>query len=284
MPRCGGRIPEFHVAPARQAELQHLPPVGHEGAPGRPHRVERYESGGEVVAHHLVGAAAEEEVARQDRRVVGGGGQEHAGGSSAVIRPPAEREDGAQVDDREAGEHRRHGEEHGQPRAGGDPAEPARVDAGFGRVQGSGSQQQQRRHHEVERELVHDVGALEDLIETGLRSTARCCGRRRHRQANSVRVCSPASRRVASLRPRSAGLPALTPAPRTLGQTDSCRRCPPIHPLHVVVDVLSRMTLYDQRRVMTSDRRRGGGGRGPARRLLVIIRGSPGRPATRSLP
>ena len=65
-----------------------------------------------------------------------------------------------------------------------------------------------------------------------------------HRQANSVRVCAPASRRVASLRPRSAGLTALTPAPRTLVQTGSCRRCSLIHPLHVVVDVPSRMTLF----------------------------------------
>ena len=39
------------------------------------------------------------------------------------------------------------------------------------------------------------------LTETGLGSTARCCGRRRHRQANSVRVCSPTSRRVACLKP-----------------------------------------------------------------------------------
>ena len=61
---------------------------------------------------------------------------------------------------------------------------------------------------------------------------------------NSVRVCSPTSRRVASLRPRSAGRTALTPAPRTLVQTGSCRRCSLIHPLHVVVDVPSRMTLF----------------------------------------
>ena len=81
------------------------------------------------------------------------------------------------------------------------------------------------------------------LTETGLGSTARCRGRRRHRQANSVRVCSPTSRRVASLRPRSAGLTALTPAPPPLVQTGSCRRCSLIHPLHVVVDVPSRMTL-----------------------------------------
>ena len=88
------------------------------------------------------------------------------------------------------------------------------------------------------------VAEREELTETGLGSTARCCGRRRHRQANSVRVCSPTSRRVASLRPRSAGLTALTPAPRTLVQTGSCRRCSLIHPLHVVVDVPSRMTLF----------------------------------------
>ena len=88
------------------------------------------------------------------------------------------------------------------------------------------------------------VAEREELTETGLGSTARCRGRRRHRQANSVRVCSPTSRRVASLRPRSAGLTALTPAPRTLVQTGSCRRCALIHPLHVVVDVPSRMTLF----------------------------------------
>ena len=43
-------------------------------------------------------------------------------------------------------------------------------------------------------------------------------GRRRHRRASSVGVCSPASRRLAALGPRSAGLPALTLAPRTLVQ------------------------------------------------------------------
>ena len=59
------------------------------------------------------------------------------------------------------------------------------------------------------------VAEREEPTETGLGSTARCCGRRLHRQANSVRVCSPTSRRVASLRPRSAGLTALTSAPRT---------------------------------------------------------------------
>ena len=92
--------------------------------------------------------------------------------------------------------------------------------------------------------LATGVAEREEPTETRLGSTARCCGRRRHRQANSVRVCSPTSRRVASLRPRSAGLTALTPAPRTLVQTGSCRRCSLIHPLHVVVDVLSRMTLF----------------------------------------
>ena len=37
----------------------------------------------------------------------------------------------------------------------------------------------------------------------------------------SMTVCSPASRRVASLRPRFAGLTALTPAART-GQNVMC--------------------------------------------------------------
>ena len=67
------------------------------------------------------------------------------------------------------------------------------------------------------------VAEREELKETGLGSTARCCGLRRHRQANSVRVCSPTSRRV---------------------QPGSCRQCPLIHPLHVVVAVLSRMTPF----------------------------------------
>ncbi len=51
-----------------------------------------------------------------------------------------------------------------------------------------------------------------------------------HRLIDSVRVCSSASRRVAPLRPRFAGLTALTPAPRTLVQTGSCRRCPILTP------------------------------------------------------
>ena len=88
------------------------------------------------------------------------------------------------------------------------------------------------------------VGEREHPPNSGLVPTARCCGRWRHRQTNSVRVCSPASRRVATLRPRFAGLTALTPAPRTLVQTGSCRRCPLVHPLHVVVDALFRMTLF----------------------------------------
>ena len=49
-----------------------------------------------------------------------------------------------------------------------------------------------------------------------------------HRQTHSVRVCSPPSRRVAPLRPRSAGLTAWTPAPRTrvrlLSDEDQSRR------------------------------------------------------------
>ena len=102
-----------------------------------------------------------------------------------------------------------------------------------------------RRHRQSPRDPgARHVAEREELTETGLGSTARWCGLRRHRQANSVRVCSATSRRVASLRPRSAGLTALTSAPRTLVQTGSCRRCPLIHPLHVVVAVLSRMTPF----------------------------------------
>ena len=65
--------------------------------------------------------------------------------------------------------------------------------------------------------------------------------------------------------PAIAGLAALTPAPRTLARTGSCPTMPNHDPLHVVVDDLSTLTQYDQRRVMTSDRRRDGGGRGPVR-------------------
>ena len=53
------------------------------------------------------------------------------------------------------------------------------------------------------------VAEREELTETGLWSTARCRGRRRHRQANSVRVCAPTSRRVASLRPPLRGADGL---------------------------------------------------------------------------
>ena len=57
-------------------------------------------------------------------------------------------------------------------------------------------------------------------------------------------VSSPPSRRVAALRPRFAGLSALTPAPRTLVQTDSYRTMPNVDPLHVVVDDLSRICQF----------------------------------------
>ena len=59
------------------------------------------------------------------------------------------------------------------------------------------------------------VRERQELTNPGLVSTARCCGRPRHRQTDSDGVCSPASRRVATLRPRFAGLATLTPAPRT---------------------------------------------------------------------
>ena len=59
-----------------------------------------------------------------------------------------------------------------------------------------------------------------------------------------ARVLTDVKARRFAPRPRSAGRTALTPAPRTLVQIGSCRRCSLIHPLHVVVDVPSRMTLF----------------------------------------
>ncbi len=85
------------------------------------------------------------------------------------------------------------------------------------------------------------VAEREEPTETGLGSTARCCGRRRHRQANSVRVCSPTSRRVASLRPRSAGLTALTPGSSRLALADDAHS---YTPYMLWSTVLSRMTLF----------------------------------------
>ena len=83
------------------------------------------------------------------------------------------------------------------------------------------------------RNLAHLVNTVQDLSvrSVGLRvfATARTWWPG-HRLTDSVRVCSPASRRVAPLRPRFAGLTALTPAPRTLVQTGSCRRCPILTP------------------------------------------------------
>ena len=83
---------------------------------------------------------------------------------------------------------------------------------------GADQRQQQREYcgHLV-RHQCHRTGVRErqELTNPGLVSTARYCGRPRHRQTDSVGVCSPASRRVATLRPRFAGLATLTPAPRT---------------------------------------------------------------------
>ena len=87
------------------------------------------------------------------------------------------------------------------------------------------------------------VAEREELKETGLGSTARCVVSGGTSSQQRARVLTE-SRRVASLRPRSAGLTALTSAPRTLVQPGSCRQCPLIHPLHVVVAVLSRITPF----------------------------------------
>ena len=62
------------------------------------------------------------------------------------------------------------------------------------------------------------VRARQKVPGSGLMSSPRCCGHRRHRRTNIVRVRSPPSRRVTALRSRYAGLPALTAVPRTLIQ------------------------------------------------------------------
>ena len=64
-----------------------------------------------------------------------------------------------------------------------------------------------------------------------VRPTFSACARRRQR-------------RVAALRPRFAGLPASTAAPRTLVHTGSYRTMPNLDPLHVVVDDLSRICHF----------------------------------------
>ncbi len=65
-----------------------------------------------------------------------------------------------------------------------------------------------------------------------------------HRQTHSFRVCSPSSRRVATLCPRYAGLSALTTAPPTHVQTGSYPTMPGPDPLHVAVDDLSSFRRF----------------------------------------
>ena len=101
------------------------------------------------------------------------------------------------------------------------------------------------------------VVALVKSNESDLGSTTRCCGLRWHRQTTSVRVCSPSSRRLATLGPRFAGLTALTTAPRTLVRTGSCLSMPNPRPQDVAVDDLFGFVHHDQFRVMTSGAGRG---------------------------
>ena len=75
-----------------------------------------------------------------------------------------------------------------------------------------------------------------------------------HRLIDSVRVCSPASRRVAPLRPRFRGACGLDAGSAHARPDWLLQTMPGPDPLHVVVDDLSKLTRYDQRRVMTSDR------------------------------
>ena len=75
-------------------------------------------------------------------------------------------------------------------------------------------------------------------MKPALGPTTRCCGLHWHRQTTRVRVCSTSSRLLATLGPRSAGLTALTTAPRTLIRTGSCLSMPNRAPQDVGVDDL----------------------------------------------
>ena len=96
----------------------------------------------------------------------------------------------------------------------------------------------------VQRDVLSRVGALVKSNESDLGSTTRCCGLRWHRQTTSVRVCSPSSRRLATLGPRFAGLTALTMAPRTLVRTGSCLSMPNPRPQDVAFDDLFRVVQF----------------------------------------
>ncbi len=78
-----------------------------------------------------------------------------------------------------------------------------------------------------------------------------------HGPTDSFGVCSPSSRRVAALRPRFAGLSALTTAPRAPVQTGRLWTMPNPDPLHVVVDHPCRFRHFratvDTRRRSTFD-------------------------------
>ena len=86
-----------------------------------------------------------------------------------------------------------------------------------------------------------------------------------HRPTDILGVCSPPSRRVAALRPRFAGLSALTAAPRTLVRTGSYRTMPNLDPLHVVVDDPSRICRFSMAVDNRAALRRRAGRRAPDR-------------------
>ena len=71
------------------------------------------------------------------------------------------------------------------------------------------------------------VRARQEARIPGRMSTPRCCAQEDTVGPDILTVCSPPSRRVATLRPRYAGLTALTASPRTLTNTAPNRRLIP---------------------------------------------------------
>ena len=75
------------------------------------------------------------------------------------------------------------------------------------------------------------VAEREETLNLRLVSTARCCGRRRHRQPNSVRVCSPAIKAPRYARPPLRGADGLDAGSAHARSDwllrDDAKSCPP---------------------------------------------------------
>ena len=111
------------------------------------------------------------------------------------------------------------------------------------------------------------VGGVEDPPDAELSPTARCCGAGGHRQTNSVRVCSPASRRVAPLRPRYRGARSLDTGSAHARPGWLLPTMPNHDPLHVVVDDVS--TFLHVPTTVDTDRQSGWNPQGASGARLV---------------